>query len=101
MAHNAFLQFIVLFHLVNWARDENGGTDVLSRGTDSLGYGTAASVELDYYTADGEDGGDDGSLSDRIGSYVTRDGGTTRNFPCPRRCCSTSKSMTTAAAGWQ
>ena len=36
--------------------------------------------ELDCYTADGEDNGDDGSSSDRSGSYVSRDGGTTRNF---------------------
>ena len=102
MAHNALLQFIVVFHFVAFAWDENGGTDVLSWGTDVLGYGTAAGVELDCYTADGEDVGDNGSLSDRSGSYVTRDGGTTsNNFPCPRRCCSTIKSMTTAAVGWQ
>ena len=62
------------------ARDENSETDALSRGTDALGYGTAAGEDLDCYTADGEDDGDDGSSSDRSGSFVTRDGGTTSNF---------------------
>ena len=63
------------------ARDENSETDALSRGTDASGYGTATGEELDCYTADGEDDGDDGSSSDRSESYVTRDGGTTSNLP--------------------
>ena len=45
-----------------------------------MGYGTAAGEELDCYTADGEDDGDDGSSSDRSGSFVTRNGGMTSNF---------------------
>ena len=63
------------------ARDENSETDALSRGTDASGYGTATGEELDCYTTDGEDDGDDGSSSDRSESYVTRDGGTTSNLP--------------------
>ena len=83
------------------ARDENSETDALSRGTDASGYGTATGEELDCYTADGEDDGDEGSSSDSSESYVTRDSGTTNNLTSrPRLCCSTSESMTTAAAGW-
>ena len=63
------------------ARDENSETDALSRGTDASGHGTATGEELDCYTTDGEDDGDDGSSSDRSESYVTRDGGTTSNLP--------------------
>ena len=83
------------------ARDDNSETDVLSRGTDASGYGTAAGEELDCYTADGDDDGDEGSSSDSSESYVTRDGGTTNNLTSrPRLCCSKSESMITAAAGW-
>ena len=82
------------------AGDDNSETDVLSRGTDASGYGTAAGEELDCYTADGDDDGDKGSSSDSSESYVTRDGGTTNNLTSrPRLCCSTSESMITAAVG--
>ena len=48
------------------AWNENGRTGALSRGTDALGYGTAAGEELDRYAADGV-----GAMSP----------GTTSNFP--------------------
>lgn len=35
------------------AWNKNGWTEVLSRGTDSLSYGTAAGEQLDRYAADG------------------------------------------------
>ena len=81
--------------------EDNSKTDLLSRETDASGYGAAAGEEPDCYTADRDDDGDEGSSSDSSESYVTRDGGTTNNLTSrPRLCCSTSESMTTAAAGW-
>ena len=82
------------------ARDENGDTYALRRGTDALGFGTAAGEELDCYTADGEEDRDDGLPSDMSGSYVTRDGGTTSNFSPKAVLRSTSELMTKEAAGW-
>ena len=74
---------------------------MLSWETDASGYGSAASEELNCYTLDGDDDGDEGSSSDSSESYVTRDGGTTNNLTSrPRLCCSTSESMITAAVGW-
>ena len=46
------------------ARDKNSETDALSQGTDALGYSIAAAEELDCYTVDVEDNGDD-SLSQK------------------------------------
>ena len=76
------------------------GGNALRRGTDALGFGTAIGEELDYYTMDGEEDGDDGLPSDMSGSYVTRDGGTTSNFSPKAVLRSTSELMTMEAAGW-
>ena len=61
-----------------------------------MGYGTAAGEELDCYTADGEDDGDDGSSQKReLRHQGLRDD---EKLPVHGRNNS-SESMTTAAAG--